>query len=766
MTRFAILALACACVFPLAAPTASAGPRADDAPWAESPKGRFAARLRFENPVYPWHARAPQIFIDLDNRTREPVTFRAITLTHPEFPRRRGSSYVELFTNKPVEPGKSTLAMELTENQIESFFNGPASVIGPHVVHVYLSDAAGLNTLLTPPATFEILPPGIRKRADLADWLQAYEPPEGVVAGFVPATTDIVLGEPILVTLVLINNGKEVLPVSLPDPDRHRHQHCRSQYTVIARDAEGKDMPPVPPPRVEPILRGPPDMGVVEIPSRESVSVVLDLRRFVTIDKPGRYSVVCLLGERPAGAATVEGLNFSGLSNAGKAVTVGTDFDLTVRPQTPANIARVLNDRVALAREARGKGLREVLASLREFHGDGAIPLLADMLERGDAEHRAAAVEQLKGVTDDAVVAAITRRLEDGDDTVAVAAAGAIAELKTAPAVDTLLAALPKARPAVAPSLVRLLGKTGDAAAVPPLGEALRAGKSPELRRAAVDALATLGVPDAVALLLAHAADTNEKDMDLREFVVARLVVDLRQPLDCDWLVPVIRSRAAADSLGKAPELLQKYGGQPAVAALVRCFDFTDPSPRHAHNARCHDALLALDSRDRPDIAWRSELKGQPRPLRPANLENNQHALEKLAQWLVDWEKDHPAATPFKTPVFSQPAGVVPTHLATADNVVDLFRARQWKQIADSVDMSSVEPRGWGKLYELWSQLDNAGIRYRGNEKPTSRWVGSHLFVDIELVWERRNAVMTFVFGPTGKIIALEAVLREDIKKP
>jgi VWFA-related protein len=118
-------------------------------------------------------------------------------------------------------------------------------------------------------------------------------------------------------------------------------------------------------------------------------------------------------------------------------------------------------------------------------------------LDDHDAEVRRRAAEGLGRQRDPAAIEALIGRLADPDRRVRAAAAEAIAGFGVT-AVDALAAALD--RPAVAPGAAALLGRIGDAAALPPL-EALVSSADPVLRLAAARALTDLGLLAGVAPL-------------------------------------------------------------------------------------------------------------------------------------------------------------------------------------------------------------------------------------------------------------------------
>jgi hypothetical protein len=146
------------------------------------------------------------------------------------------------------------------------------------------------------------------------------------------------------------------------------------------------------------------------------------------------------------------------------------------------------------------------------------------------------------------------------------------------------------------------------------------------IRRAAADAITKFPVEQAAEALQPYATDA---DMDFREEVIRKLAESLRQPIDPLWLVPVIKSRKGANSIGDAPRLLRLYTGHRAVPALLSCLDFEDPAVSHYYNSTTIDSQLSC--RGALAVPWHSDLN---REGTPREKEENRNTLRIIKAWV------------------------------------------------------------------------------------------------------------------------------------
>ncbi|MGB2820712.1 MAG: hypothetical protein WBF17_06995, partial [Phycisphaerae bacterium] len=134
--------------------------------------------------------------------------------------------------------------------------------------------------------------------------------------------------------------------------------------------------------------------------------------------------------------------------------------------------------------------------------------------------------------------------------------------------------------------------------------------------------------PEAIKALRACTADG---DMDFRELVVKTLAESLKQPIDAQWLVPVILARKA---VGDAGRLMRLYAGPKAVPALLSCLDPNDPSVRGYYNQSIVYSQGSCQGGLR--IPWISDLN---RDGKPAEIEQNRKTLKILRAWVEHYYK-------------------------------------------------------------------------------------------------------------------------------
>ena len=92
------------------------------------------------------------------------------------------------------------------------------------------------------------------------------------------------------------------------------------------------------------------------------------------------------------------------------------------------------------------------------------------------------------------------------------------------------------------------------------------------MKHAAVKALATFGSNEAIAALQKQVA-TN--DLSLRYQVVHELAETLHQPMQPDWLLPILMGRGFSPEWMDSLRLMRLYGGDRAIPSLLSCLDFT-----------------------------------------------------------------------------------------------------------------------------------------------------------------------------------------------
>jgi RNA polymerase sigma factor (sigma-70 family) len=458
-------------------------------------------------------------------------------------------------------------------------------------------------------------------RKDQGPFLKRYQV-KGVdiEAGFVPYKTEVVEGEPLTATFRVHNVSEKPFVFEFGGDYRGTGRHDRFKITVT--DDRGR------------LLRDPkadangnvPDFGGIqwnrEVKPGEATTEEVDLTKFRAFPGPGEYAVGCRFD---------------------LGVPVETNYRLTILPRTEANVRRVLGELVEQAGKDRDKALARTVDILVAFAGEQAVPDLAALARDGDAEHRAAALAGLGRLPTREAEAAALRALRDPDEPVRSAAAAALGSIKTDAAVDGLIARLPREAPAVTGALLVALGSTQSPKGLPHLVRALDHADG-RVREAAVQGLTANGSAEAVAALRRCATGD---DLDRREAAVRALVESLKQPLQLEWIIPVVRAGKDYTSFGghnpsDGVRLLRLYGGEHKLAAIVACLDFDNPSPRGFLNMEIFYEPDVI--REFPKVHWHHDPNSDGTP---EQLEENRRTLRQLRDWLADYEKEHgPIAPP------------------------------------------------------------------------------------------------------------------------
>lgn len=385
--------------------------------------------------------------------------------------------------------------------------------------------------------------------------LKDYEiPTTKLRAGFVPYKAEVVLGEPLRATFIVENLGPTNFEFWFGGDYRGTGRHDRFKIAITNSDGN-----PLPDPLTNLWFGG----GIswpVRLKPGQSFSNVLDLTAFRVIDKPGAYTVSCSF-------AFDEQWREVKQTNP----VVQTTFTLTLLKRTPERVTKVLDALVIKARAAQGQELRATLALLARFGGDEAIPRLAQLAKSGSIELRSAALRALPLVPTDASLDVVLPGFKDSEPAIRVAAAGSLGEMKQPRATDALLDAFPNEKSPVAEAILLALGATKSDRAFPVITNELEMGNI-ERQHAAVNALSNSGGSNAVAVLQRH---INTNFLSLRYAIVLALAEKLHQPMQAEWLLPILAERDYNngewfDSL----RLLRMYGGDKAIPTMLSCVDF------------------------------------------------------------------------------------------------------------------------------------------------------------------------------------------------
>jgi HEAT repeat protein len=496
-----------------------------------------------------------------------------------------------------------------------------ATVTGLLCAVAFVGAGTGLLSRRVAPAGQPAAQPGPGDGKDPGPFLKRYRVKGAEIeAGFVPYKTEVVEGEPFTATFRVRNVSDKPFVFEFGGDYRGTGRHDRFKITVA--DAGGR---PLRDPKADAngnVL----DMGGIqwnrEVKPGEATTEEVDLTKFRTFPGPGEYAVGCRFD---------------------LGVPVETTYRLTVLPRTEANVGRVLRELVRHARRDRDKELTRTVDILTTFAGEQAVPDLAALTRDGDAEHRAAALAGLGRFSSREAETAALRAVGDRDGAVRAAAAAALGSIKTDGAVDGLISRLPREGPAVTGALLVALGQTRSPKGLPHLVRALDQADG-KVREAAVEGLTANGSAEAVTALKRC---TIGDDLDRREAAIRALAEKLNQPLQLEWLIPVVRAGKDYTSSGghnpcEGLRLLRLYGGEHKAAAIVACLDFDNPSPRGFLNCMAFYEPDVI--RTFPDVHWYSDPNSDGTP---EQLEANRKVLRQVRDWLADYEREHgPIAPP------------------------------------------------------------------------------------------------------------------------
>jgi hypothetical protein len=492
---------------------------------------------------------------------------------------------------------------------------------------------------------------------DLKPYLKDYNVPTAKLrAGFIPYKAQLVWGEPLQVKFTVENLGTNDFKFTFGGDYRGTGRHDRFKITVT--DANGKALP-------DPIEH-PFDFGgflqSVNLKTGQIFTNVIDLTSFRIIDKPGIYTVNCRFAfdERWSQKETTNPV-------------VNSIFTLTILERTPERVSKVLDELVVIAQSVQGQDLDETLALIARFGRDDAVPRLAQLAKSGTMDRRSGALGALSLIPTDDSLDIVLTGLKDSDPKIRAAAAGSLGAIQKPRAVDALLGALPREKSPVAEAIVLALGTSKSDRAFPVITNTLDAGQI-ELQRAAVNALVNFGGSNAIAALT-HCINTNY--LSLRYEIVLALAEKLHQPIQAEWLLPVLMSREYNthewyDSL----RLLQMYVGEKAIPTMLSCLDFDV-----AWSGRNYQILYEVKlCPNAPHFEYNYEFSfpGSDSPNYPDGTPemwtNNLHALQALKALAgpisIAPPRPQPPSVPYLTT--DPPIDFTPTFKTTEDGGVEI----------------------------------------------------------------------------------------------
>lgn len=385
-------------------------------------------------------------------------------------------------------------------------------------------------------------------------YLKDYDTPKAKIrAGFIPDKPEFVLGEPLQATFTVKNLGPANFEFWFGGDYRGTGRHDRFKITVT--NAAGA---PVPDPISHPMHFGG-FIQPVNLKPGQSFTNVVRLTDFRVIDKPGDYTVHCRF-------ALDEELSRPGPTNP----IVNTVFKLVVLPRTPARVTKVLNDLVAKAQVAQGGDLDDTLALITRFGKDEALSRIELLTKREPIQLQVAAIRTLPLIPTDASLEVALHNLENTNAMIRSAAANALGRMRKPRGVAALLRAWPDETWSVSEDILRALGTSKSAKAFPVITNALDSDEI-QLERAAIDALVNFGGSNAVTVLEQH---INANFLAVRYDIVLALAEKLHQPMQAEWLLPVLAGREINHAWLDSLRLLRLYGGDKAIPTMLSCLDF------------------------------------------------------------------------------------------------------------------------------------------------------------------------------------------------
>jgi hypothetical protein len=228
--------------------------------------------------------------------------------------------------------------------------------------------------------------------------------------------------------------------------------------------------------------------------------------------------------------------------------------------------------------------------------------------------------------------------VDDKDLNIQQAAAETLGIIGNEKAIDKLTKTLPNHKGLMPVAILKGMGATKSNDLVVKIADSMKSNET-NVREAAVNALGSIGGSDAVKELIKY---TLSEDYDFREYVIRHLAEKLAQPIEPEWLVPVLQSRKESNSNGHAPRLMRIYCKKRAAPLILSAMDFDNPKVRHPYNRTlvtdqlsCQGALA---------IPWVSDLN---RNGKDEQIEKNKETLRILKLW-VERDAKQPIEVPLR----------------------------------------------------------------------------------------------------------------------
>jgi hypothetical protein len=396
--------------------------------------------------------------------------------------------------------------------------------------------------------------------ADGAAFLSAYSTNDvSIVAGFIPDSVRVIVGEPLFLTFVVSNRAETPFEFRRVNTEIFHLTATNSagiqtkQTSLHVMDGNG------------------PVSKVTVAPGKVFTSRLL-LNGWCKYDEPGDYTVTCRCRfGRYSNPADLTG------SLDQPIVTV---FKLGVLPVDPKRVTEIINGWREVV-ETNGP-LDEAAQALAEFNDPRIIPPLAALVEKNANGY--IAVRALARFTNAAAMDALAVVLKSGWDYESGIARDAITKSQQADRIArSFLLGLTNSDANIRIQHARALSWTGSGLAFAPLCALLR-DETNAVRYVAAESIGRLGDMRSVAVLTNL---LNDSDHQLRLASVRGLVA-LNHPFRVDWLTPIIRAahnnEANFRSYHDALVLMSLSGRSQAGSGLVSCLDFDNPSVKDWYN--------------------------------------------------------------------------------------------------------------------------------------------------------------------------------------
>ena len=559
---------------------------------------------------------------------------------------RLSNSQKDLNAHVPIIPAGKLIRMPvILMGARNSNRDEPVIQAGRYPVTLKHMDVTGRDSFVATAAPLEILPHGISTPKEYTDKLVEYSiHGSKILAGFVPNQTTIVYGTVPRFSFVVRNPNDLSFGYSFGGDYRGTGRHDRFKIEIRTDSDQLLKDPKVGANGFAPNFGG--LMGTNKIAPHGIQSRLINANDFRTIPGPGTYKVKCEFDLRNGNHDTRE---FEQI--------VQSEFTLTVLPPNQDNVSTALDKYFKSANSTSGAPLYELVNSICLLGKQQAVAGLIEMASNGDRAHRRAAIHGLGLVPVAQSRDALIKFCGDADLDIQVEAVRSLGSFKDDQATDAVVAAFDDGELAVQQAAAKALGAIGNDKAVLKLLDELQRNtghlaiavlegigntESSELvekiagtldvedrdvRQAAVNALVSIGGPKAIDALSKHKLSP---DMEFREYVVRHLVEKLRQPMEPEWLVPVLKSRKNTNSNGDAPRLMRIYCKDRAAPAILSAMDFDNPKVRSRYNRTLvWDQLSCVGALA---IPWIGDLN---RDGTPAEIAKNKETLRILKLWVA-----------------------------------------------------------------------------------------------------------------------------------